>query len=506
MRPGHRAGLGARWVAPLLMILLVGPAFGQGSREVQATVTDISGRAYFPVVHGELQAARKSIHVAMFLMQVYSYSSSTSPTLVLVQDLVAAHERGVPVRVILDHSFRYDAAGKDGWIDPKNTLAAEILAAAGVDVYWLPSGGRLHDKLIIIDEEIVISGSHNWSDSALEHNEENGDLIRSPEYAKIKLDRLDLLPVEKMEEVNPPGPVISIPSAFLTQSSLIPQMLTKSDERAFDLMMLIATRWGTPASGLGPLLIPYDETAKALGMDLEMGRTAWRRQITKTLRKLERKYQLVHAQFAFNQPAELTPGELWQGPAAGPSVPVLDIPQVYWDYGWNRKLSLRGKVAYLVCLKEQAGSPTKPWWSESNESLAQEYGTGPGTLGDGLLDLKRQNLLEIVHSTVSADQGYEHRRPNRYRLKPMLSPEEIERRWSQLKSCYGEKGVQEAQNLAAMIDAGQDQDMVEEFAEVIALYGLDQTRKATEAVAAMAPDNPCRHMGYIVTLLKDWTS
>ncbi len=37
-------------------------------------------------------------------------------------------------------------------------------------------------------------------------------------------------------------------------------------------------------------------------------------------------------------------------------------------------------------------------------------------------------------------------------------------------------------------------------------YGWKLTGKAIGEIAKMAPDNPARHVGYIITLLRDWNS
>ena len=54
-----------------------------------------------PAVHQALRNAKKSIVVSMYVISVYPNTRETSPTFILLQDLIDAHERGVRVRVIL---------------------------------------------------------------------------------------------------------------------------------------------------------------------------------------------------------------------------------------------------------------------------------------------------------------------------------------------------------------------------------------------------------------------
>ena len=51
-------------------------------------------------------------------------------------------------------------------------------------VRYDPVGVTTHTKLLIIDGEIGIVGSTNWTYSALEKNHEVSVLIRSPEVAR----------------------------------------------------------------------------------------------------------------------------------------------------------------------------------------------------------------------------------------------------------------------------------------------------------------------------------
>ena len=57
------------------------------------------------------------------------------------------------------------------------------LAASGLDVHLDGSPDRMHHKVIVVDERVVITGSYNFSASAEERNDENTLIIHSPEIA-----------------------------------------------------------------------------------------------------------------------------------------------------------------------------------------------------------------------------------------------------------------------------------------------------------------------------------
>jgi hypothetical protein len=64
--------------------------------------------------------------------------------------------------------------------------------------------------------------------------------------------------------------------------------------------------------------------------------------------------------------------------------------------------------------------------------------------------------------------------------------------------------LEQAREFTGMLDRGNSRDVAANFLRVMEIYGYEQTKRATAVVAEMARDNPCRHAGYVVTLLKDW--
>ena len=67
-------------------------------------------------------------------------------------DLIAAHRRGVAVRVILDRAFHGQQVNHDAYTQ---------LAAAGVAVRWAPAGQIFHQKTITIDGTRSLIGTGN---------------------------------------------------------------------------------------------------------------------------------------------------------------------------------------------------------------------------------------------------------------------------------------------------------------------------------------------------------
>jgi len=192
-----------RWCASIAVIAVL--ALAQGCIKQQekpqpavfpvasgsVEVTDISGKKYFPAVHAAFQRAEKSIRVAMFRVKIYPGKEKYLAN-ILVQDLVDARKRGVDVVVHLDDTDDNTEDGGSGK-NEKNTVVYETLRSAGVDARLMNHGRKLHAKLIVIDNKVVIDGSANWSFSALSRNAESTSLIISERYGAEKAAWIDSL-------------------------------------------------------------------------------------------------------------------------------------------------------------------------------------------------------------------------------------------------------------------------------------------------------------------------
>jgi phosphatidylserine/phosphatidylglycerophosphate/cardiolipin synthase-like enzyme len=115
----------------------------------------------------QIEAAKSEI-----LVQAYSFTS-----IPIAKALINAHKRGVKVEVILDKSQKSE-----------RYTSATFLKNAGVPTYIDDKHAIAHNKIMIIDKEIVITGSFNFTKAAEEKNAENLLIIKNPELAKIYID------------------------------------------------------------------------------------------------------------------------------------------------------------------------------------------------------------------------------------------------------------------------------------------------------------------------------
>ena len=88
--------------------------------------------------------------------------------------LVAARKRGVQVSAIFDPSA----------IEQRNTMLGELNAGGvTVSIDGAHRPGLAHNKVIVIDQTVVITGSFNFTKAAETRNAENLLIVRDPALA-----------------------------------------------------------------------------------------------------------------------------------------------------------------------------------------------------------------------------------------------------------------------------------------------------------------------------------
>ena len=131
---------------------------------VDADVSAGFGAAGMELINQQIDAAQKSIRVAVWSMNV---ASKKNPNPVY-DALVAAMERGVDVQVLTD----YHKAKKR----KHRKLKVHSIRMASKKAH-------MHHKFLVIDEATVVSGSFNFVTKSFSGNHENVVVVRSPAMA-----------------------------------------------------------------------------------------------------------------------------------------------------------------------------------------------------------------------------------------------------------------------------------------------------------------------------------
>lgn len=327
---------------------------------------------------------------------------------------------------------------------------------------YVTAGLCLHDKLIIIDEETVISGSANWTYFSLKRNSENCDLIRSREYARIKLVNIADLKTVKEPPLEPAYIYkLKVSNSFLRDPKLCSRMVNKSQVTLFDLYLFLLKSGQDYKFSEFP--IDYQSAAAVVGLFPEHWRSPY--EINRLLKKLAIEYKLIEVEFKRGFPAGIKLAPL-------PEKAYFNIPYAYWDYGWDKKLSLRAKFMFLVNVYKQETSDIKPWWSLGREILHDDFYTSVDTITRGMRELERFQIVDIWRGRLPNKQSPFTDKPvNLYLLKPLPSSESIKQAWEALEQAYG----------------------------------YNWTESAAKITAKLSGQNPARNVFYVEGILKRWS-
>ena len=131
----------------VILCLLISPSFTK-SQEKQAPTWSI----YFSPKGSCTDANIKELDKAQTSVLVQAYSFTSTP---IAKALLNAQKRGVKVEVILDKSQKKEKYS-----------SADFLANSGIPTKIDSAHAIAHNKIIIVDEETVITGSFNFTRAA----------------------------------------------------------------------------------------------------------------------------------------------------------------------------------------------------------------------------------------------------------------------------------------------------------------------------------------------------
>ena len=143
---------------------------------LNAPVPSVSGATaevlgvYFTPPAGAAQAIVRAVDASQkeVLVQAYGFTHNA-----IAQSLLRAHARGVRVQVLLDAKS-----------DKTNRYVIDLLERAQVPLRGDGRHAIAHNKVMVIDESVVITGSFNFTNSAETRNAENFLILRSAPLAQ----------------------------------------------------------------------------------------------------------------------------------------------------------------------------------------------------------------------------------------------------------------------------------------------------------------------------------
>jgi len=173
-KPSSRKGYTMKPILSRILIVLCISALVTVADAQTTTAPSPTWQVYFSPYGEATTAIRQALNNAKSTVLVQAYSFTSAP---IAEALVKAHKRGVKVQVILDRSqktYKYSSA--------------DFLANSGIPTRIDAAHAIAHNKIMVIDNEVVITGSFNFTKAAEEKNAENLLVIHNRELAARYID------------------------------------------------------------------------------------------------------------------------------------------------------------------------------------------------------------------------------------------------------------------------------------------------------------------------------
>ena len=364
----------------ILTLTIIGGGFCFAEEFYSAQVRDISDREYEQAVINLIDNAKESVVIGMYYIS--TQLEANNPVKLLLNDLVEAEKRGVEVKLYLNTKFPDVSYGK--LVDEDEF---KMLKDVGCELYFIPPGRKLHDKVVIVDRRYVVEGSMNWSIIALKNNFESATLINSPGLAKEKIARLErIYQIQKKKEedgekerkplyIDSIIDRVEVKKSLLEDEKYFPKMLKASDRRAMDLYLILLA-YSQKLEKI-KFFLNLEDTGLGLGLPESWDDESLRRQVIKALRTLQDRYNLIEVEFYHASDAHIT-----ILPVQGESF-TIETNLVGSN---DKEVPLRLKFILLIkALLEKEG---KGLDSMSQKEIMQRFHIAERTLEKALADLK----------------------------------------------------------------------------------------------------------------------
>lgn len=163
----------------LLSSLLCLATFGTPSVFLTSLIDRPGTSAYCDTVAEAMEAASSSVDLLL--------SSADVSGVPLWESVIAASDRGVSIRVLLDAS---DWAPD---ITADNRRVVSFLTEHGIECRFDDPAVTTHAKLVVIDRAVVVLGSSNWNEYSFREHQQANVLIENPTVGAVFAEYFDRL-------------------------------------------------------------------------------------------------------------------------------------------------------------------------------------------------------------------------------------------------------------------------------------------------------------------------
>ncbi len=431
---------------------------------------------YYPAVLDGVKGAKSSIYILMPAIEVKAEKQG-DPIYDLVDALVQASKSRVFVQVVLEDA---DA--------DKSRRADEILSEGKVRVSYDESGENLADRIIVIDREKCILGSHDFSKSSLHGlgDRETSVAIISKDIADELIKKINNI---RMSQPNfiPESRRIKVPATFLLGTNKpADELFDDNEEKLFDLYLSLLRQSAILKS------TKFRPDHKKILLDLDLPQeieededaSYYKGIMSSLLVDLDTDYRII----SYDGQSDIVDLRL-----EGISNFIM-LPMEYFDSGWDNRLSFGAKYFYLINLHEQRNAGRLPYWKMSVAEIADKYATEEKVVTDASKELSKFGILIVESASDGSGQ-------NKYFLKELYSPEYIKQEIDFLKNQLGTSNVNHAVKFAEEIGQPHNLRAIRMYVDLIKKYGFEKVKSANAEVAKFSFGDPRRSINYAVHLL-----
>ena len=169
---------------------------------------------------------------------------------------------------------------------------------------------------------------------------------------------------------------LSVSKELLINKKYFSRMVTSNDNRAFDLYLMLVAY--SQLMGEDEFYINLEDMGLSLGLPDTLDYTALRRQIIRSLKRLQNRYKLIKVKFMHGKDAFITPLNV-----QGESFVISSVSIIQSS---DAKLTLRLKLLLLIkALLENEG---KDLDSVSKADLSKRFNINETTIYDAFNDLE----------------------------------------------------------------------------------------------------------------------
>jgi len=356
---------------------------------------------YFSEIMRLTRRARRSVIVVNYLAELSG--AKKDPVLLFAKAFLGAHRRGVKVSAVLEGS-RFE----------NNYPLYRMLKDKGADAWLDTSKTLIHQKAILIDNKVLIAGSHNLTAASLLHSEELS--FSTDDSSAIDVFNRALKNITRQrEEIRDAAPSKKIRLPMGIIGSVIAPLFRAHADNAFNLyMMFYFEDKGRPR----PIAIDVKKWCEALGFKtprIQEGRTKeylkyyYMQRLNRILGQLKR-MDLIDID---RQKDTIIRKDIFEKGAD------LDVPSNFWS--WLGCLSFPAKYFYFLSLLETMDSPFYPWWSLSVRAIVKKYRCDASIL-KGALELEKHGILEILRGIPKKRGKFYSEEAQFYRTNPLPTP------------------------------------------------------------------------------------